>query len=83
MQFARERNRTLRELAIEKKLAFMRSFVGQPVQAITLNVFDRESTEALTDNYLKLCLRGRHEPNRWITARILEVRDGALMGVAA
>jgi threonylcarbamoyladenosine tRNA methylthiotransferase MtaB len=83
VQFARERNRTLRELAIEKKLAFMRSFVGQPVQAITLNVFDRESTEALTDNYLKLCLRGRHEPNRWITARILEVRDGALMGVAA
>jgi threonylcarbamoyladenosine tRNA methylthiotransferase MtaB len=80
---ARERNRILRELAVEKKLAFMRSFVGQAVQAITLNVFDGESTEALTDNYLKLCLRGRHPSNRWTAAKILEVKDGALAGVAA
>jgi threonylcarbamoyladenosine tRNA methylthiotransferase MtaB len=80
---ARERNRILRELAAEKKLAFMRSFVGQAVQAITLNVFDGESTEALTDNYLKLCLRGHHPSNRWTAAKILEVKDGALAGVAA
>ena len=62
---ARERNRILRELAAEKKLAFMRSFVGKSVDAITLNVIgsddDGEFTEALTDNYLKLRLRGRHE----------------------
>jgi threonylcarbamoyladenosine tRNA methylthiotransferase MtaB len=83
VQVARERNRILRELAAEKKLVFMRSFVGQPVKAITLNVFDGESTEALTDNYLKLRLQGRHESNCWITAKIFEVKDGALVGVAA
>jgi threonylcarbamoyladenosine tRNA methylthiotransferase MtaB len=83
VEVARERNRILRELAAEKKLVFMRSFVGQPVQAITLNVFDGESTEALTDNYLKLRLRGRHESNCWTTAKIFEVKDGALVGVAA
>jgi threonylcarbamoyladenosine tRNA methylthiotransferase MtaB len=36
IQLARERNRILRELAAEKKLAFMRSFVGRTVEAITL-----------------------------------------------
>jgi threonylcarbamoyladenosine tRNA methylthiotransferase MtaB len=34
---ARERNRTLRDLAAQKKLAFMRSFVGKTIDAITLN----------------------------------------------
>jgi threonylcarbamoyladenosine tRNA methylthiotransferase MtaB len=81
---ARERNRVLRELAAEKKLTFMRSFIGQPVDAITLNVVGSddagEFTEALTDNYLKLRLRGRHEPNRWQSTQIEEVVDGALAG---
>jgi threonylcarbamoyladenosine tRNA methylthiotransferase MtaB len=33
---ARERNRILRDLAVDKKLRFMRSFVGKTVGAITL-----------------------------------------------
>ncbi len=84
VQVARERNRILRELAAEKKLAFMQSFVGKPLPAITLNVVqsgsEGEFTEALTDNYQKLYLTGRHAPNRWITARIDEIRDGSLVG---
>jgi threonylcarbamoyladenosine tRNA methylthiotransferase MtaB len=78
-QVARERNRILRELAAEKKLAFMRTFVGKTVDAISLNVFDGQSTEALTDNYLKLRLAGHHEPNRWLQARVGNVADGALV----
>jgi len=35
---ARERNRVLRELGAEKKLAFMHSFIGRAVEAITLRV---------------------------------------------
>lgn len=79
---ARERNRILRELASEKKLAFMRSFVGKTVEAITLNVIghdaEGEFTECLTDNYLKLRLHGRHEPNRWQTAIVKDVASGCL-----
>ena len=82
VQVARQRNGVLRELVSEKKLTFMRSFVGQTVEAITLTVFDAEFTEALTDNYLKLRLRGRHESNRWITAEVGQVQDGALVGAA-
>jgi threonylcarbamoyladenosine tRNA methylthiotransferase MtaB len=81
---ARDRNHILRELAAQKKLAFMRSFVGKEVDAITLNVVGNDATgeftEALTDNYLKLHLRGRHAPNRWLRARIEDVKDGALVG---
>ncbi len=80
---ARARNRILRDLAAEKKLAFMQSLVGESLQAITLNLAhedaDGEFTEALTDNYQKLHLKGRHQPNRWITARVAAVRDGAFV----
>jgi threonylcarbamoyladenosine tRNA methylthiotransferase MtaB len=84
---ARDRNKILRDLASEKKLAFMRSFIGQNLDAITLNVTSKDSagpyTEALTDNYLKLKLRGRHAPNQWLRPRILDVVDGQLLGAAA
>jgi threonylcarbamoyladenosine tRNA methylthiotransferase MtaB len=84
---ARERNRVLRELIAEKKLAFMRRFVGRQVELITLNVTggDREGkyTEGLTDNYLPVLLRGDHPPNRWLPASVEGVLDGALFGIAS
>jgi threonylcarbamoyladenosine tRNA methylthiotransferase MtaB len=99
---ARDRNRILRELSAEKKLAFMRRTIGQTIEAITLNSLPasqdletgipsspnpgtRETseaafTEALTGNYLKLRLKGRHQPNRWITAKIERAEQGMLVG---
>ncbi len=78
-QVARERNKILRDLAAEKKLAFMNSFLGNKLPAITLSAIHTRDgvdfTEALTDNYQKLFLRGRHTPNRWITARIEGVQE--------
>jgi len=79
---ARERNRTLRDLAGEKKLVFMRGFVGKTVEVITLNVFDGKSTDALTDNYLKLRLRGQHAANHWVKAQVEQVEADALMAVS-
>ena len=81
---ARERNRILRELAAEKKRAFMGNFVGQKLEAITLNVIcetpDGSWTEALSDNYLKLQIHGRHEPNRWLNTHISTVGNDHLVG---
>jgi len=93
LQVGRERNRILRELGEHKKLNFMRSFLGSSIQAITLaRGIDADAsspsipanpansvTEALTDNYLKLRLAGRHQPNRWVTARVDSVQNGALI----
>ncbi len=80
---ARERNKVLRDLAASKKLTFMKAFVGKALDAITLGAVhmrgDAEVTEALTDNYQKLYLRGRHDANRWIRAEIQEVEDAAFV----
>jgi threonylcarbamoyladenosine tRNA methylthiotransferase MtaB len=67
---ARERNRVLREIASEKKTAFMRSLVGTTVQAITLQSSGAEFTETLTDNYLKMKISGHHEANRWMDVEV-------------
>jgi threonylcarbamoyladenosine tRNA methylthiotransferase MtaB len=77
---AHERNRVLRQLSAQKKLVFQRSFVGKTLPAITLSAYDGERTEALTDNYLKLRLAGRHAPNQWLTAHIENVSGGELLG---
>jgi threonylcarbamoyladenosine tRNA methylthiotransferase MtaB len=79
----KQRNRVLRELAAEKKLAFMRSFVGQTMAAITLNLYEDGCTEALTDNYLKLRLPGRYSANRWITAQVRSATHDGLGGICA
>ena len=74
----------LRELAAEKKKAFMKSFVGQPLSAITLNVTsegpDGTWTEALSDNYLKMKVRRKHVPNRWLNTVVESVEEEALIG---
>jgi len=80
---ARERNRVLRDLAAGKRRAFMQSFVGRELEAITLTHFDGGFTEALTDNYLKLHLRGRHESNQRVLAAIDAVQSDSLSGSLA
>jgi threonylcarbamoyladenosine tRNA methylthiotransferase MtaB len=79
---ARERNRILRELAAEKKRAFMHSFVGRELEALTLTHFDGDCTEALTDNYLKLLLPGRHQANQWVRVAIEKVKNDALLAAS-
>ena len=80
VEIARERNRALRELAAQKKRAFMESFVGREVEAITLTHFDGEYTEALTDNYLKLRVHGQHPANRRLLATIEAQRQDYVTG---
>jgi threonylcarbamoyladenosine tRNA methylthiotransferase MtaB len=84
---ARARNKALRDLATEKKRAFMQSLIGKPLAAITLNVHQHsaegEFTEALTDNYQKLYLKRRYAPNRWITAQVEHIDGEALVASVA
>ena len=82
VEVARARSRVLRALAAEKNLAFRQSFVGGELKVITLSSGDSEATEALTDNYLKLRLAGKHAPNQWLRARIAAVTDDGLRGTA-
>ena len=67
---ARERNRVLRELAACKGLQFRRQFVGRTLKVIVLQTTGEQSTEALSDNYLRVKVRDRHQPNTWVQATI-------------
>ena len=80
VEVARERNRILRELAAEKNRTFRESLVGRELQAITLDRGDGNATEALTDNYVKMRVKGRHEANRWVTAAVNGASGEGLIG---
>ena len=84
---ARERNQELREIAAAKKAVFLRAQVGRAVEAITLRSGDGNCTELLTDNYLKMKIAGRLEPNRWVEVLVeradRETLDGHAVEVAA
>jgi threonylcarbamoyladenosine tRNA methylthiotransferase MtaB len=86
VQVARERNRILRDLAAKKRRAFMHTFVGKPVEVITLSAAGANDaggyTEGLTDNYLPIRLKGNHASNRWISAKVETVSEGVLVGIA-
>ncbi len=77
---ARERNRVLREIASQKKAAFMRSLVGTVVEAITLQSGGADFTAALTDNYLKMKIPGLYEANRWMDVKVEAVNGEMLVG---
>ncbi|MGC2694534.1 MAG: tRNA (N(6)-L-threonylcarbamoyladenosine(37)-C(2))-methylthiotransferase MtaB [Candidatus Angelobacter sp.] len=79
---ARERNRILRELAAQKNLAFRKSFIGRELDVITLQMDGDGWTEALSDNYLKVRLVGRHAANHQLTVDVTEIGDDHLMAVA-
>lgn len=79
---ARERNRILRELIAEKNAAFRRGFVGRSLEAITLHGNADGTTEALTNNFLKLQIAGTHEANRLVRVAITDLTESGLAGVA-
>ncbi|HTC94919.1 MAG TPA: tRNA (N(6)-L-threonylcarbamoyladenosine(37)-C(2))-methylthiotransferase MtaB [Terriglobales bacterium] len=81
-QVARERHKILRDLIAEKNHAFRQSFIGTRLNAITLSTPSEveNSTEALTDNFLKLQLEGKHLSNKWIEAKITTLTEDGLRG---
>ena len=79
VEIARERNKVLRDLAAQKNLEFRRRFLGRTLDAITLQAGDGESTEALSDNYLKVKVAGLHASNQSMTVRITSLNDDGLV----
>jgi threonylcarbamoyladenosine tRNA methylthiotransferase MtaB len=67
----RERARFLRSLGQRKAEAFRASQAGRTLRALTLARGGENWTEALTGNYLKVKIAGRHSPNEWHQAQIL------------
>jgi threonylcarbamoyladenosine tRNA methylthiotransferase MtaB len=66
----RDRARALRELSLRKAAEFRASQVGRKKRAITLARGGLDWTEALTSNYLKVRVPGRHAANLWFEAEV-------------
>jgi threonylcarbamoyladenosine tRNA methylthiotransferase MtaB len=67
---ARERARALRALGQQKAAAFRKLQAGTSLRALTLKRGRDTWTEALTGNYLKVRIAGRHAANLWCEAQI-------------
>lgn len=79
---ARERNRILRELIAEKNEAFRRDLVGRTLEAITLHRNADGTTEALTNNFLKLQVAGDHAANQLLRVTITGLTGSGVAGAA-
>ncbi|HLY99612.1 MAG TPA: tRNA (N(6)-L-threonylcarbamoyladenosine(37)-C(2))-methylthiotransferase MtaB [Candidatus Angelobacter sp.] len=82
VEIARERTRILRDLAAEKNLRFRQRFVNRTLEAISLQTGDADFTEALSDNYLKVRIAGRHPANEWMKVRVTETENDGLAAEA-
>jgi threonylcarbamoyladenosine tRNA methylthiotransferase MtaB len=61
----RERARALRAMSAQKSAAFRACCAGGEVRALTLAGSQDGWTEALTGNYFKVRIAGRHAANQW------------------
>lgn len=66
----RDRARALRALSQRKVAEFRAAQSGRRIRAITLARGGTDWTEALTSNYLKVRIAGRHSANLWFEAEI-------------
>jgi len=65
LQTIRQRARELRDLGQQKAAAFRASQAGRTARALTLARGGDTWTEALTGNYLRVRVAGRHPANLW------------------
>jgi threonylcarbamoyladenosine tRNA methylthiotransferase MtaB len=68
----RDRARELRALGEKKSAAFRASHAGRTLRALTLARNGDNWTEALTGNYLKVRIEGRHPANEWHEAYVTQ-----------
>jgi threonylcarbamoyladenosine tRNA methylthiotransferase MtaB len=78
-----ERMAVLRMLAAEKTTSHRRQFVGRTLEAITLHtppaVVRRDSTAALTENFLPVELAGRFAANRLLQVQVRGLNAGGAL----
>lgn len=69
-EIIRQRTGALRALSLQKSAAFRDVHAGRSLRALTLKRGGDTWTEALTGNYLKVRIAGRHSANLWYQATV-------------
>lgn len=82
VHIARDRNKILRDLVAEKNREFREQFIGRDLEAVTLLSNDDGSTEALSNNFVKMRIQDKLENDRLIRVKIHALTQDGLAGVA-
>jgi threonylcarbamoyladenosine tRNA methylthiotransferase MtaB len=82
-----ERMQALRDLMRARSIAFRSRFLGRTLSAVTIGDADQPkpggTTQAVTDNFLKLALDEALPPNRLVEVRITALWGDGLRGIPA
>ncbi len=65
----KQRNAELRALAAEKAARFRASQVGREMTVLTLHQHEEGTTPAISDNYLRVSIKGNLSANQWLRIR--------------
>ena len=79
---AKERNRILRELIAEKNRRWREGFVGREIEAITLHSNEDRTTEALSNNYVRVKIDGDVPSNELVMLRVASLTEEGFACVA-
>ncbi|AXC14277.1 tRNA-t(6)A37 methylthiotransferase [Acidisarcina polymorpha] len=77
----KERKIALRRLISRKNAEFRASLIGSTLSVVTLAGSSAFTTEALSDNFVKLMVEGAFAPNRLLRVRIAAMTPDGLTGV--
>ncbi len=75
-----ERKLALKKLIATKNEAFRRRFFNRDLAAVTLAGEDSGTAEALSDNFVKLSVRGSYPPNQLLRVRVTGITADGLHG---
>jgi threonylcarbamoyladenosine tRNA methylthiotransferase MtaB len=81
----KRRARELRALGEAKSAAFRQSQIGRTLRVITLNRHaeaDKNSTPALSSNYLQTVVSGNWRSNEWLEVEVAQIKDSLLLACA-
>jgi threonylcarbamoyladenosine tRNA methylthiotransferase MtaB len=77
-----ERMTALRALIAEKSRAFRTRFIGRSLSAVTVEAGPNATTQAVTDNFLKLSISEPIPANTLVTATVTALCDDGLRGTS-
>jgi threonylcarbamoyladenosine tRNA methylthiotransferase MtaB len=79
---AKERNRILRDLIAEKNRRWREQFIGREIEVITLHSNGDGTTEALSNNYVKVQIPGELPSNELVRVTVESLSNDGFIGNA-
>jgi len=80
-RIGKDRNRILRDLIAEKNHRWREQFIGREIEAITLHTNSDHTTEALSNNYVKVQIAGEVKSNELVRVAVDSLTEDGFSGI--